>query len=109
MDVSSGGGVEVDKFTPFFYPFTFDFDSDTAVTIEAVPSFGHVFDGWSGDLSGTTNPAILLMDCDKSITASFSINWLLVGVAAGSLVIVVALVWVLIVKLIRRRALAGRP
>ena len=110
MDVSSGRGIiKVEQYAPSSYPFSLEFDVDTAVAIEAVPSFGHVFDGWSGDLSDTTNPAILLMDCDKNITASFSINWLLVGAAIGSLVIVVALVWVLIAKLIRRRALAGRP
>jgi len=109
VDVSPGGGIiKVEQYAPSSYPFSLEFDADTAVAIEAVPSFGHVFNGWSGDLSGTTNPAILIIDCDMSITASFSINWILVGTATGSLVIVVALVWVLIAKLIRRRALAGR-
>ncbi len=102
MDVSPGGGtVEVDQSAPSSYPYTLDFEVGTAATVEAVPAFGYVFDSWSGDLSGTTNPAILIIDCDKNITAGFSIDWTLVGTAIGSLVMVGFLVSVLI---IRRRA-----
>ena len=102
MNVSSdGGAVEVEQSAPSSYPFIFDLDNGVAVTIEAVPSFGHVFDGWSGDLSGTPNPAILIMDCDKNITANFSIDWTLVIAATVGLVIVGLLVTAII---IRRRA-----
>ncbi len=41
------------------------------VTLEAVPNTGYSFKNWSGDLSGSTNPATLVMDADKSVTASF--------------------------------------
>jgi len=99
VDVSSGGGtIKTDRTTVPTYPYTYDIDSNTSVSVMAVPAFGYVFDGWSGDLSGTTNPAIIVMDCDKSVTANFSIDWKLGGVAIGSLVIVGFLVSVLIIK-----------
>ncbi len=99
MDVSSGGGIiKTDQTTAPSYPYTYDIDSDTPVSVEAVPAFGYVFDGWSGDLSGTTNPATIVMDCDKSVTANFSIDWALGGMAIGSLVIVGFLISVLIIK-----------
>ena len=41
------------------------------VTITAKPDDGWHFIGWSGDLSGTTNPAIITMDAAKNITATF--------------------------------------
>jgi uncharacterized repeat protein (TIGR02543 family) len=44
----------------------------TEVTLTAVPDAGWQFDGWSGDLSGTTNPATITMDDDKTVTATFS-------------------------------------
>ena len=102
MDVSSSNGIiKIDQGAPPSYPFTLYFDDGAAVTVEAVPAFGYVFDSWSGDLSGTANPATLVIDCDKNITAGFSIDWTLVGTAIGSLVMVGFLVSVLI---IRRRA-----
>jgi len=44
----------------------------TVVTVTAKPSMLSTFDGWSGDLSGATNPTTITMDSNKSITASFS-------------------------------------
>jgi len=41
------------------------------VTLTALPDPGLAFAGWSGDLSGTSNPASLLMDADKQVSASF--------------------------------------
>jgi uncharacterized repeat protein (TIGR02543 family) len=43
-----------------------------AVTLTAVPSSGWSFSGWSGDLSGETNPVTVTMDGNKNITATFS-------------------------------------
>ncbi len=102
MDVSSGGGiVKIDGVAPPSYPFTSELDSTTEVTIEAVPNFGHVFNGWSGDLSGTDNPALLVMHCDKNITATFSVDWTLISLTISSLLMVGLLVTAVI---IRRRA-----
>ncbi len=44
---------------------------DTPVTMTAVPNEGFVFDRWSGDLTGSTNPVILTMDSNKSVVAHF--------------------------------------
>lgn len=47
--------------------------NDTA-TITASPSLGYLFTGWTGDLSGSTNPLILTMDASKSVRANFKKN-----------------------------------
>ncbi len=44
----------------------------TVVTLTAVPAAGYSFTGWGGALSGTANPATLVVDANKSVTASFS-------------------------------------
>ena len=99
MDVSpSHGIVKVNQIAPSSYPFEYTFDSDTEVSLEAVPAFGYAFKGWSGDLSDATNPTTLKMDCDKSITADFSFNWSLAGSVIGSLVLAGLLVAVLIIR-----------
>jgi len=43
--------------------------SSVTVTAVADPGFGFV--GWGGDLAGTTNPQTLVVDTDKSVSASF--------------------------------------
>jgi hypothetical protein len=47
------------------------YPAGTQVTLTAVPASGFTFQGWSGALSGTTNPATLLMNANQSVTASF--------------------------------------
>ena len=42
------------------------------VTLSVVPEAGYSFVGWSGDLSGSANPATVTMNADKSITADFT-------------------------------------
>jgi uncharacterized repeat protein (TIGR02543 family) len=51
-----------------------DYDYGTVVTLTATANTGSTFTGWSGDLSGTTNPITLTMDSDKTITATFELN-----------------------------------
>jgi pectate lyase len=46
--------------------------SGTVVTLTATPSTGFQFSGWSGDLSGTTNPATITMTANRSVTATFT-------------------------------------
>jgi uncharacterized repeat protein (TIGR02543 family) len=48
------------------------FSPGVKVILKAQPSLGWKFDGWSGDLTGTTNPDTVVMDGDKNITATFS-------------------------------------
>jgi uncharacterized repeat protein (TIGR02543 family) len=48
------------------------YNSGTVVTLTATPNSGWQFDGWSGDLSGSTNPTTITMNSNKSVTASFS-------------------------------------
>jgi hypothetical protein len=48
------------------------YDAGSVVTLTAVPDAGHFFAGWGGDLAGSSNPAVLLMDADKSVSASFT-------------------------------------
>ncbi len=42
------------------------------VNVKATPETGYKFDNWSGDLSGSSNPEIIIMDNNKSISANFS-------------------------------------
>lgn len=48
------------------------YDSGATVTVQATADDGYEFTGWSGDLSGSTNPAMITMDANKSITANFA-------------------------------------
>ena len=41
------------------------------VLLTANPDAGYVFTGWSGALTGTNNPATLVMDSPKTVTANF--------------------------------------
>ena len=44
----------------------------TKVTLQAMPDPGWAFTGWSGDLSGNTNPVTLTMNSHKTVTATFT-------------------------------------
>ena len=48
------------------------YNEGTVVTVTAVPNAGHQFDGWSGDLTGATNPTTITMDGHKTVAAAFS-------------------------------------
>ncbi len=43
----------------------------TEVNLTANPDSGWLFSGWSGDLSGAANPDTLVMNGDKTVTATF--------------------------------------
>jgi hypothetical protein len=47
------------------------YEEGTSVTLTAHPSSGYLFDHWSGDSSGDTNPVTIIMDDDKSVVAHF--------------------------------------
>jgi uncharacterized repeat protein (TIGR02543 family) len=44
----------------------------TPVHLTAVPDLGCAFSGWSGNLTGSTNPNTIIMDGDKTVTATFT-------------------------------------
>jgi PKD repeat protein len=48
------------------------YNDGTVVTLTANPASGWQFDGWSGALSGSTNPDTITMNSDKSVTATFT-------------------------------------
>jgi hypothetical protein len=64
LDVVGGGTVDVDPQQAMYY-------CDETVTLTAQPDAGGTFLGWSGDLSGTTNPETLVMDVNRFVTATF--------------------------------------
>jgi hypothetical protein len=50
------------------------YNMGTVVRLTAVPQFGSLFTGWSGDVTSTSNPLDVPMDTDKSITATFVVD-----------------------------------
>ena len=50
------------------------YNEGTVVALNPYPENGYRFDRWSGDLTGTKNPATITMDGNKSITATFVEN-----------------------------------
>jgi uncharacterized repeat protein (TIGR02543 family) len=57
---------------------------DTVVTLTAAPAAGHAFDHWEGDLSGTTNPASITLDDNKTVTAVFTAITYALTVSSGA-------------------------
>jgi uncharacterized repeat protein (TIGR02543 family) len=51
----------------------------TIVQLTAVPNTGYAFSDWSGDVTGTTSPASVVMDGDKAITANFKAMLVLIS------------------------------
>ncbi|MCU0644748.1 MAG: T9SS type A sorting domain-containing protein [bacterium] len=48
-----------------------NYEKGTSVILTAVPDSGWEFLEWSGDLTGSTNPATITVDAAKNITAAF--------------------------------------
>ncbi|MDQ6700158.1 MAG: hypothetical protein M3Z36_08225, partial [Acidobacteriota bacterium] len=66
---AAGGTVSVSPASPTsdgYYP------SGTTTTVTATANQGYSFSNYSGDLSGSTNPATLTMNSPKNVTANFS-------------------------------------
>lgn len=66
--------MEVNGAAASSYPTLYMGDTSTSVTVEAIPASGYDFAGWSGDLTGNTNPSSVLVDCIKTITANFTLQ-----------------------------------
>ena len=52
-------------------PGTHNYRSGEIVQVQAIADDTYEFSGWSGDVSGTTNPVEITMDSDRSIKAAF--------------------------------------
>ena len=64
IDPAGSGTVELN-------PAGGTYPAGTTVTLTANPAAGYAFDHWSGDLSGSANPATITMDANKNVTAHF--------------------------------------
>ncbi len=61
-----------------------NYDQGTPVQLTATPAPGYHFTDWSGDLSGSTNPATIIMNSNKIVTATFAINTYTINASAGA-------------------------
>ena len=52
-------------------PANLQYTTGASVSLRAMANTGYEFSGWSGALSGATNPQSLTMDGNKSVTANF--------------------------------------
>ncbi len=66
LDIHSAVGGSVTK-----DPNKVSYKDGETVNLKADPNTGYSFMNWSGDLSDSNNPTTLVMDADKSVTASF--------------------------------------
>jgi hypothetical protein len=64
VDAGAHGGVQLD-------PPGGVYAAGTVVTLTAEPDADYLFTGWSGDLAGDDNPATIVMDDDRAVTATF--------------------------------------
>ena len=62
-DPIAGGSVQAVPTGPYYY--------NDVVTLTAIANTGYTFNGWSGDLTGTTNPTTITMNANKAVTANF--------------------------------------
>ena len=63
--VGSGHGRDLQHPSVARYP------DGSEVALSATPSTNFIFANWSGNLAGNTNPAGIVLDGDKSVTANF--------------------------------------
>jgi uncharacterized repeat protein (TIGR02543 family) len=49
------------------------YDSNSIVQLTATPNTGYTFTGWSGDVTGSTNPVSMTMNANKNISANFTL------------------------------------
>ena len=60
-----------------------DYEAGTLVTLEALPSPGSIFAGWTGACTGTAPTCVVTMDTPQSVTAEF----LAIGTSTGTVIV----------------------
>jgi uncharacterized repeat protein (TIGR02543 family) len=78
LTVSGSGGTIIRT------PDKTSYTQGESVTLQATPDAGRSFAGWFGDLTGTANPATLVMNSNKSVTATFTANAYTLTVTAAN-------------------------
>lgn len=71
VSVEGSGAVAPDPGTVIVAPGKATFSKDELVTLIATSATGWAFSHWAGDLSGSDNPATLVMDSTKTVTAVY--------------------------------------
>lgn len=66
VNVSPAGAGSVSR-----NPNLAEYPAGTVVTLTATPSSGYQFSHWSGDLTGSANPATITVNSNKTVTANF--------------------------------------
>ncbi len=64
VNVEGSGSVSRNNTGPYHY--------GDVVELTATPDPGWNFSGWSEDLSGNTNPEVITIDGNKTVTATFT-------------------------------------
>jgi hypothetical protein len=63
---------------------SYQFASGTNVTLTAIPDSGSAFGGWSGDVTCSCSTIIVIMDSNKSVTATFNALYTLTVTKSGA-------------------------
>jgi hypothetical protein len=66
VDPLAGGTIETVPVPPYHY--------NDVVTVTALATPGYTFEEWGGDLTGSTNPAEIIMTADHTVIAYFTEN-----------------------------------
>jgi len=67
----ANGQVKVNGVTEVL-PWSGSYASGATVQLEAVPAAGYQFGGWSGSISGSTNPVSVVLSSDATVAAGFT-------------------------------------
>jgi hypothetical protein len=77
---------------------------DDVVQLDAVPEPGSTFVGWSGDLAGAEDPALLTVTGAMRVTATFATADQVPALGPAGLALAAALLGATAVRSLRRRA-----
>jgi len=78
INVEGEGNVEVN-------PGESTYAKDAMVTLTATPAESWIFSGWSGDLTGTDNPATITMTKSMNITAHFTVKQYIINASVSGI------------------------